>query len=147
MTLSVHSLFMDMTASLCVTAILHTVIMSTAVYSLQEVRSVINIPSVTYEIFERFGLILCYTVLWFKFKMKRFLRKKYSSSLYSTNPFSRYLVMIINRCWGSFWDRWETIVGSLKRCIFSRISDLFYNTLQWQECHNRSHQKSHQYRQ
>lgn len=38
---SVHSLLMDMTASLCVTAMLHTVIMSTVVYSPQEVRSLI----------------------------------------------------------------------------------------------------------
>lgn len=40
-TSSVDSLFMDTTASLCVTVMLHTVIMSTAVYSLQEVRSLI----------------------------------------------------------------------------------------------------------
>lgn len=57
-TSSVHSLFMDMTASCYVTVMLHTVITSTAVKSPQKVRSVINIPSVTYEIFERFRLIL-----------------------------------------------------------------------------------------
>lgn len=62
-TSSVHSLIMDMTASCFVTVMLHTVITSTVVNSHQEVRSVINIPSVTYEIFERFRLILCYSVL------------------------------------------------------------------------------------
>lgn len=35
---SVHSLFMDITSSLCVPVMLHTVITSTAVYSIQEVR-------------------------------------------------------------------------------------------------------------
>lgn len=40
-TTSVFSLNMDITACLCVTVMLHTVIMSTAVYSPQEVRFLI----------------------------------------------------------------------------------------------------------
>lgn len=105
------------------------------------------VPSVTYEIFEGFRSMLWYTVLLLEFKVKWILGKKVMFIVIFYESFFKTFSNDKNQLLGFFLKRDEIKSRFIKWCFLSRISGLFYNALRWQDCRNRSHRKTHHYRQ